>query len=75
MKVTAITQQGGLFIPNIMLKSADNEVIDVELAFINEPPSKSHTPQHSADVLKNAVGILKGVDDVAYQNAIRSEWQ
>lgn len=75
MKVTAITQHGGLFIPNIMLNSSDNEVIDVELAFINEPSLKSHTPPHSADVLKNAVGILKGVDGVAFQNAIRSEWQ
>lgn len=75
MKVTAITQQGGLFIPNIMLKSADNELIDVELAFINEPPSKSDTPHYSGDVLKNAVGILQGVDGVAYQNAIRNEWQ
>lgn len=72
MRYTAIVKDGGLFIPNIMppIGTVQN-IIEVDLTL----PTNHKTPNQLSQSLINAVGILpKDTDGVAYQNAVRAEW-
>ncbi|OPH38905.1 Uncharacterised protein [Moraxella lacunata] len=66
MQYTAIAKDGGLFIPNIQ-PFPQNEWFVVEISQIKPQPS------HNDDTLDQVIGILKGVDGVEFQNALRAE--
>lgn len=70
MQVTAIVQNGGLFIPNIAFDKTENQLLDVNIDFDSEK-----NQQDRKAILQKAVGIMQGIDGTEYQNQLRSEWR
>lgn len=68
MQYTAIAKDGGLFIPNIS-QFAPNELLTLDIQRIE----RLTIDDDNEDCLDDVIVILKGVDGVAFQNALREE--
>lgn len=69
MQVTAIVQNGWLFIPNIAFDKTENQLIDVNIDFDSDKKQ-----QDRKAILQKAIGIIQNIDGTDYQNQLRSEW-
>lgn len=69
MQYTAIAKDGGLFIPNLH-QFLPNQIIKVNVQSFEYEQSALDDDDENFDDL---IGILKGVDGVEFQNALREE--
>lgn len=69
MQYTAIAKDGGLFIPNLH-QFSPNQIIKINVQGFEYEPANLDSDDENCDDL---IGILKGVDGVEFQNALREE--